>query len=102
MPKSKSKPTATLSDAAKSKTEAAKWTLADETALINFLYDHRSASGDSATFKRVTFNEAAPLLEAIQTDGGPKLGSGCLNKWAQVCSFLFPPRNLNSHFNFFF
>ena len=83
MEKSKSKskseaatPMATFPGTAKLKSEAAKWTLADETALIStFLYDHCSTAGDSATFKTPTFHEAAPLLDAIWTEGGPKTGS---------------------------
>lgn len=67
------------SDTAK-KTEPAKWTVADETAFIAFLYDHRSAGGDGATFKAPTFNEVAPLLDAMKTEGGTKTGSTCSNK----------------------
>lgn len=94
MPRSKSKSTSdpvALPDAPKSKTDNAKWTLADETTLIVFLHEHRSAAGDSASFKAVTFNEAATVVDAIRTEGGPKTGTACLNKWGHVRNFISPP-----------
>ncbi|KIJ90288.1 hypothetical protein K443DRAFT_15360 [Laccaria amethystina LaAM-08-1] len=76
--------TATVPGTEKSKTDNAKWTLADEIAFVVFLCDHRSAGGDSATFKMPTFNEVAPIVDAIRTEGGPKTGSSCLTKWGQL------------------
>jgi len=89
--KSKAK-AGSVPDAEKSKPEPAKWSVADETAFVAFLHEHRAAGGDSATFKMATFNEAAPLIDAVRIKarskpelGGPKTGSSCQTKWAQVC-----------------
>ncbi|KAF8892339.1 hypothetical protein CPB84DRAFT_1826144 [Gymnopilus junonius] len=57
----------TLPDVTKSKSDNTKWTLADKTALIAFLHEHRSAGSDGATFKAATFNEAAPVVDAKRT-----------------------------------
>ena len=66
---------------------AAHWTLSDEKLLVNFLHEHRSASGDGGNFKMASFQAAAAILEAARTTGGPKTAKTCQNKWIAVCSF---------------
>src|ERR1700677_94555 len=65
------------------------WTSSDEQVLVNFLHDHRAASGDGANFKMATFQAAAAILEAGCTTGGPKTAKACQNKWASVCLLYF-------------
>ncbi|KAF8806056.1 hypothetical protein BYT27DRAFT_7224436 [Phlegmacium glaucopus] len=41
-----------------------------------------AAAGDGASFKMVTFNAAAIVVDVIRTKGGPKTPKACQNKWA--------------------
>jgi hypothetical protein len=68
---------------------AAQWTLSDEKHLVEYLHEHRAASGDGANFKIPTFQAAAAVVEASRTIGGPKTAKACQNKWAAVCTLSF-------------
>ena len=71
---------------------AAQWTLSNEKLLVDFLHEHRAASGDGGNFKTATFQAAASVVEAKQTIGGPKTKKACQNKWAAVCPLPFISR----------
>jgi hypothetical protein len=64
----------------------AQWTAEDEVILIDFLLLHAAAAGDGGNFKMVTFNGAAPVVDAKRAKGGPKTGKACQNKYNSVCS----------------
>ncbi|KAF8964770.1 hypothetical protein BDZ97DRAFT_1918729 [Flammula alnicola] len=60
---------------------AAQWTTEDEVTFIDFLLLHAAAAGDGGNFKMVTFNAAAPVVEAKRVKGGPKTAKACQNKY---------------------
>ncbi|KAF8958637.1 hypothetical protein BDZ97DRAFT_1616590, partial [Flammula alnicola] len=60
------------------------WTTADETTLIEFLFQHRASAGDGSSFKMTTFHGVVSVLEATRTKGGPKTAKSCQNKWAML------------------
>ena len=66
----------------------AHWTVADETALLNFLFDHKAAGGDGVNFKSPTFTAAAVVVDASRTKGEPKTAKVCQNKWNSVRTFF--------------
>jgi len=64
--------------------QRASWSIADETALIYFLIEHRAEAGDGFNFKATTFNAASLVLDARRTKGATKTSRVCKNKWTQV------------------
>jgi hypothetical protein len=67
--------------AVEAKKANAAWTLADETTLINFLWDNKAVAGDGMAFKSPTWTAAAALLMKTRTKGGAKNAASCKNKW---------------------
>lgn len=66
------------------KDNPAHWTAEDEVVLIDFLLTHAAAAGDGGNFKMVTFNAAAPVVDAKRVKGGPKTAKACQNKYNAV------------------
>ena len=64
--------------------QRASWSIADETDLILFLFEHRAEADDGFNFKTATFNTASFEVDAKRTTGAPKTGKVCKNKWVQV------------------
>lgn len=62
----------------------ASWTVADETALINYLAEHIAAAGDGLNFKIATLRGACAEVNKGRTQGGPKTAKGCKQKWSTV------------------
>lgn len=71
------------------KDNPAHWTIEDEVVLIDFLLLHAAAAGDSGNFKMVTFNAAAPVVDAKRAKGGPKTAKACQNKYNSVYPTIF-------------
>ena len=65
------------------------WTVEDEVVLIDFLLLHAAAGGDGGNFKMVTFNAAAPVIDAKRAKGGPKTAKACQNKYNSVYPTVF-------------
>jgi hypothetical protein len=61
-----------------------KWSLKDETTLINYLIENRSYAGDGGTFKDTIWSGIVPTLEAQRTEGGVKTAKKCKEKWGRV------------------
>ena len=61
-----------------------KWSLKDETTLINYLIENRSYAGDGGTFKDTIWSGIVPTLEAQRTEGGVKTAKKCKEKWGWV------------------
>ena len=61
-----------------------KWSLKDETTLINYLIENRSYAGDGGTFKDTVWSGIAPILKAQRTEGGVKTAKKCKKKGGQV------------------
>jgi len=60
--------------------EKAFWTEPEVTALVNYLYEHRSERAEGGNFKMSTFNGAAPK----RLQGPQKTGKMCQKKWTSV------------------
>ncbi|KAJ7711810.1 hypothetical protein B0H16DRAFT_1343407 [Mycena metata] len=61
----------------------AAWTPADDRALLVYLVDEKTATGDNGQFKAATLRGAAAALNLVQTRGGPKMHQGCGQKYRQ-------------------
>ncbi|KAG6847824.1 hypothetical protein H0H93_005684 [Arthromyces matolae] len=61
--------------------DAACWTAKDETCLLEHLVERASAAGDGGSFTTTTFNEIAPLVDAVRTSGGKKTPKSCQAKY---------------------
>jgi hypothetical protein len=61
-----------------------KWSLKDETTLINYLIENRSYAGDGGTFQDTIWSGIVPTLEAQRTEGGVKTAKKCKEKWGRV------------------
>jgi hypothetical protein len=61
-----------------------KWSVDDETAMINYLIDNRSCAGDGANFKDTIWSGVAAALESQRTEGGVKTAKKCKEKWQRV------------------
>ncbi|KAF8815702.1 hypothetical protein BYT27DRAFT_7064918, partial [Phlegmacium glaucopus] len=57
------------------------WTLAEETAFIQFLVDHKSEGGDGATFKGPTYQKALAHISPLRERGPAKNIKSLQNKW---------------------
>ena len=69
------------------KKDRAYWSTQDETALLNYLLEHKAEAGDGGNFKEAVFEGArAALQSARRTDakGAPKTLSSCKSKWSRV------------------
>ena len=66
----------------------ANWSLPDENALLEYLWDQRSEAGEGVSFKAPTFTGAAAKVQATTTKGAPKTMSSCKNKWGKVCCLI--------------
>ena len=66
----------------------ANWTLADKTALLDFLIEHKS-EGDSGGFKKPTWTAAAVEVNKSVTIGGRKTFDSCKSKFRSVRLFFF-------------
>ena len=62
----------------------AVWTPEDETALINFLVQHKAEAGDDANFQTAIWNAAAQEMIKHTAKGGAKTAEACKTKWARV------------------
>ncbi|TFK22797.1 hypothetical protein FA15DRAFT_671125 [Coprinopsis marcescibilis] len=60
----------------------ASWTSAEETALLEFLVDHKSEAGDNGMFKLATFEKAAASIADLLTKGTVKTAKVCQNKYS--------------------
>ncbi|KXN92876.1 hypothetical protein AN958_07130 [Leucoagaricus sp. SymC.cos] len=60
------------------------WSSAEETALVDFLVDHKSAAGDGGNFKLATFQQAIAVVAAQGRSGKPKNVKSLQNKWGQI------------------
>ena len=79
-----SAPTVSVAPLVNSNDALVKWSLADETALINYLIENRSQAGDGSNFMDTVWSGIAPVLEAQRTEGGVKTAKKCKKKWGQV------------------
>jgi len=62
----------------------AQWSLADEDALLDYLWDHRAEAGEGMSFKGPTLTAAATKVQVTTMRGGPKTAASCKNKWGKV------------------
>ena len=75
------------------KNDKAQWNDTEVSALIDYLYEHRSEVGDAGNFKSATLNAAANYIGPHLTQGPAKTGKMCGTKWSSVRLLL----NLISH-----
>jgi len=68
---------------------SAIWTLAEETALVDFLVDNKAEAGDGGNFKKATFQRAMTSIAHLHERGAPKTVKSCQNKWASVSFQIF-------------
>jgi len=64
---------------------SASWTPAEETAFVNYLYDHKAEAGDGGNFKIVTFQNAFPIISPLWVKDAKKIVKGLQNKYSMVC-----------------
>jgi len=64
---------------------SASWTPAEETAFVNYLYDHEAEAGDGGNFKSVTFQNALPTISPLWVKGAKKTVKRLQNKYSTVC-----------------
>jgi non-homologous end joining protein Ku len=79
-----STPTVSVHPSVNSNDAPVKWSLQEETTLINHLVENRSQAGDGAHFKDTVWTAIAPILEAQRTEGGVKTAKKCKEKWGRV------------------
>lgn len=79
--------------------QRASWSIADETALILFLIEHKAEAGDGFNFKTTTFNAASLIVDAMRTKGATKTSRVCKNKWTQVCYMVSQSHFSNYNFS---
>jgi hypothetical protein len=61
------------------------WTAAEETVLVDFLYENRSEAGDGGNFKKTTLQRAATeLANRLPNTSNPKDVKSVQNKWSAV------------------
>ena len=65
----------------------AVWSREETTALIDYLYEHRSQVGSGGNFKAATFDAAAEAISPLLKDGPTKTGRMCKTKWSSVSDF---------------
>lgn len=65
---------------------SAIWTVAEETAFVDFLIDNKAEAGDGGNFKNATFQRAATVIAPLCERGAAKTVKSCQNKWASVSS----------------
>jgi len=65
----------------------AVWTVPDETALLDYLVEQKSAGGDGANFKAAVWTSAADHVNSTKTRGGLKTKDSCRAKYQAVCEF---------------
>ena len=66
-----------------------KWTVADEAALIESLFQRKHLMTDNSMFKDGVFREAAIEVDCLRGSGAPKSAESCKSKWSKVyCSFI--------------
>ena len=67
----------------------AHWESLEEKALVNFLFENRSESGDAGNFKLKTFQAALPIIAPFYVCGAPKTVKTVQNKWSAVHGVFF-------------
>lgn len=70
-----------------SKTNKCSWTTDDETALIDFLLEHKAEMTDGTGFKPVIWTGAAALMANRPTVGAVRSATACKTKWGRVSAF---------------
>jgi hypothetical protein len=76
-----------------SKADKAQWNENEVTALVDYLFLHKSEAGEGGSFKMATFNAAAASIVSHHTHGPAKTGLMCKTKWTSVSnreSSLYP------------
>lgn len=63
-----------------------KWTVADEAALIHFLFERKNSMTDNFMFRDAIFREAAIEVDRLREGGAPKSLESCKAKWSKVRS----------------
>lgn len=62
----------------------ASWPEADVKLFLQELIDRAAQAGDGGCFKISSFNEVAAVISPQRTEGGPKTGKGCSQKFSDA------------------
>jgi len=66
----------------------AYWSILEEAALIQLLFERRDEMTSRFTFKEPVFQQVVSVLKRLREKGVEKNADSCRSKWRRVCIFI--------------